>query len=124
MKKNFLCASVLFFVFTLFPFISHAQEMVEDTTTSYKAEVTEVVSETKEEIAETGVTHPVQEIKARILSGDKKNQIVTFRNDYITLKEGETFFLNHIEKIDDQDIYLVSDPYRLDSLLFLLVFLC
>ena len=118
MKKNLLFVTILFFVFTFSPFISHAQEMIDDTTTTYKAEVIEVVSETKEEIAETGVTHPVQEIQARILSGVKKNQIVTFRNDYITLEEGETFFLNHIEKIDGEEIYSVSDPYRLDSLLF------
>ncbi len=115
MKKKFLFAAIL--LHFIFPHTIHSQEIVEDVTTTYKAQVLKVISTDSQEIAATKVTNPTQEIQVKIISGDKKNVITTFSNDYIQLAEGETFFLNHTVRTDGSDFFSVADPYRLNSLL-------
>lgn len=116
MKKLFLILMLL--CAHLLPVITHAQELVEDVTKNYKAEVVKVVSKSSREIAATGVSNPTQEIQIKIISGDKKGFITTFENDFIQLKEGETFFLNYTTRPDGTELFSVSDPYRLNSIYF------
>jgi uncharacterized membrane protein len=111
-------ASIFFlFIALSLPSLSHAQEIVEDVTTTYKAKVVEIVSTDTVKIEATNVTNPVQEIQVKIISGEKKGEVITFKNDYIQLTNGETFYLNHIVRTDGSEIFSVSDPYRLNSIL-------
>lgn len=96
----------------------NAQEIIEDTTTTYKAQVTKIISKGSREIAATKVENPTQEIQVKILNGDKEGFITTFENDYVQLSQGETFFLNHTVRTDGSEVFSVSDPYRLKSILF------
>lgn len=113
--KKIISFVILVVSFLCVPFV-FAQEVVEDVTTTHKAQVVKILSKSTREIAATKVENPTQEIQVTILSGDKKGTTTTFENDYIQLKEGETFFLNHTKRIDGSEIFSVSDPNRLNSI--------
>ncbi|MBP6856754.1 MAG: YibE/F family protein [Candidatus Pacebacteria bacterium] len=116
MKKFF--ATIIFLLVFILPVALHAQELVEDTTTTYKAHVIKIVSKGSQEIAATKVENPTQIIQVEIINGDKKGFITTFENDYVQLEQGETFFLNHTVRTNGTEIFSVSDPYRLKSIIF------
>ena len=116
MKKFF--ATIIFLLVFILPVALHAQELVEDTTTTYKAQVIKIVSKGSQEIAATKVENPTQIIQVEIINGDKKGFITTFENDYVQLEQGETFFLNHTVRTNGTEIFSVSDPYRLKSIIF------
>ncbi len=110
----------------LFPFVSYAQaEVVPDVVHIERAKVLEIVSQQDTVVAGTNTPTKTQTLKAEVLDGPDKGQVVTFDNDYIQLDKGETFFVRHqSSKLDGTDYWVVSDPYRLNVLLVLgLVFL-
>ena len=65
-----------------------------------------------------------QNITVEIIDGPDKGLQTTFTNDYIQLKEGDIFYLNHTTNpLDGTDYHSVQDPYRLPLLaVFALVF--
>lgn len=86
-----------------------------------KAQVVQVVDEKPETIPGTSVTAQVQTLRVEVLEGSQKGQEVTFNNDYITLKKGETFYLRHSwSEVDAVEYYAVLAPNRIPTLLFLL----
>jgi uncharacterized membrane protein len=123
LKNNLITflASAFLFVF-LIP-ISHSQTLLPDVVTIYKAKVIEIleVSTTTSPAFEEGIS--IQTLKAQILNKDKESQEVVFKNDSpVKLEKGEVFFLkNDFDQINKVDYYTVSDPYRLNTLLFLSV---
>lgn len=108
-----MCAA--FFV----PALAHGQEVVLDTVVYLKAQVVEVLSETQEPIAGTDTLATVQELRIKILEGEKEGEVVTLLNDYFTLKKDDLFYLRYaISGLDGRETYAVSEPYRLPTLLF------
>lgn len=105
------------------PAVSFAQaELVPDVMHFDKAKVLEVMNEVTEEIEGTGTAAQRQTLRAEILDGERRGQIVTFENDYVQLRVGEVFYLRHTSNpLDATDYYSVADPYRLDTLLGLAV---
>jgi uncharacterized membrane protein len=105
--------------------LAHAQELIQDTVTFVLAEVTEVVSVGREEIAFSGVEADYQTIKVRVLEGTAAGQVLTLENDYLMLKPGDQVYLRHtVNSREGKDTYAVSEPYRLPVVwLFLGVFL-
>lgn len=78
-----------------------------------KAEVLEAANATTTE----GVSGQV--LTVRIVEGPDEGQTVTFFNDFTQMKQGETFYVRHQrDTFSDLDTWTVSDPYRLDTLLF------
>jgi len=60
-------------------------------------------------------------LKVKILEGKNEGREVTVENDYLNLREGQTFFLRHITNpVGGLDAYSVADPYRLPVLYVLL----
>jgi uncharacterized membrane protein len=102
----------------LLPFATHAQEIIQDLQGVWRAKVVEIVSEKTELIAGTETEHTIQHVKVEILEGEKKGEVVEFENDYITLKEGEVFFMNYLIIESGHEIYSVRDADRLGELLF------
>lgn len=103
----------------LFAPTAHAQEVVVDTVTIVKAEVLEVVSEEERIIPGTTAPATYQTIRVQILEGAKEGLVVEVVNDYLSLKEGEVFYLRHTYfALDGTDLYSVSEPYRIPALLF------
>lgn len=112
----------IFLLFVLAPSFQqiHAQEIVEDTQETVKAQVVEIKSEKKELIPGTDTVHEVQQIQIKILSGEKKGVLVEMENDYTQLKKGDVFYLKRITPWDGgRDLYSVADPYRTPFLLLL-----
>jgi uncharacterized membrane protein len=98
---------------------AYAQEIIQDTVTFVKAEVTEVISQEEKEILGTGTPATYQTIEVRILEGADAGKIITLDNDYLMLKEGEVVYLRHtVNAFEGKNTYAVSEPYRLPILWF------
>ena len=104
---NFLPASLL------------AQELIQDKTEIVKAEVVEVLSQTKENIPGIDMEGVSQTIVVKILEGDQNGEIITIENDYILLEKGDKFFLYHsIDSLDGREMYSVRDVDRRTVIIF------
>lgn len=120
--RYLLTLGTLFLV--VFPSVALAQELVPETQTLMKARVVEVISEEVQTIPGTGTTATYQTIRVSILSGPQEGREVVVENDFLTLKEGEVFYLRHVvSSIDGIERYTVVEPYRLPWVLgFLALF--
>ncbi len=118
--KKFLLLLIMFFV----PIFSFAQsgELVPDKSEVVKAEVVEVLGQTRGNIPGTDVSELAQTITIKILEGENSGQIVTFENDYILLEKGDKFFLFHsIDSMDGREFYSVRDVDRMPVVVFFLI---
>lgn len=99
-----------------------AQELVNEDHGTYRAIVREVVSQEMREIPGTETKHLYQDIRAEILEGPQKGEIVTIENDYLELQEGDRFYVNHTIFHDGTETYGVIGIDRLSSLWWLVGF--
>lgn len=97
----------------------HAQEPHQDLLEVVDAVVIEVISEKQQEIVGTETTALVQEVRARILSGEKEGEIVVFDNDVAEVAAGDRIKLNRLISIDDVEYYMFKDFNRLHTLAYL-----
>ncbi len=115
MKKKIIY--LILFLFSIN--FSLAAELLVDKQSSYKAEVVEVISETKEKLGGSEIDSPVQDIKVRILEGKDSGKEIILKNDFIQLKDEQVFFLTEtIDGASGHVMYAVSDPYRLNVIYF------
>ncbi len=118
--KYFLGA-LTFFVFCM-PVFAETTLMA-DKVEIVKSKVVEVVQEERRLIPGTETEGTFQTLKAEILEGTKKGETVTFTDDYLLLKKGDRFFLNHtIHSGSGLETFTAMDPDRLPILLALTVF--
>lgn len=116
MKKIlFLTLLTIFFI----PVGVHSQEVHEDIQGIWKARVVEVVEQEMRTVPGTDTVTQFQKLRAEILEGEKKGEVVLIENDYLSLKEGDKFFLNYLITINGAELYSVGDVDRRGSLLFL-----
>lgn len=113
-------ASAALLLCVLTPAALHAQEVFEDEVTIVKAKVIEIVFQEDRVVEGTELQTEHQTIRAQILDGAHADRIVTVENDYLQLKDGETFYLRHTVDIDGVEYFSVADPYRL-PVLFVLI---
>lgn len=114
----------LFLAFTIFlisPTGAISQEVHEDIQGIWRARVVEVLEQEMRLVPGTDTETQFQKIRAEILEGEKKGEIITIENDYLSLKEGDKFFLNYLITINGAEIYSVGDVDRRSSLLLLLI---
>ncbi len=105
----------LFFV----PAFSLAQEIVPDKVEILRAEVLEVLNETKGNIPGTDIEHSSQTISVRIIEGERNGEVVEMENDYVALEAGDKFFLYHsVDIFSGREVYAVKDVDRLSVILF------
>lgn len=117
--KTIFKATMILLLFPFF-FVS-AQELVVDQQTTVKAQVIEILKQTRETLPGLDVQGDFQTLTAKILQGDEAGKIVTVENDYINLKKGEVFYLTHsVDSLSDFDKYFVAGPDRISSILFFL----
>lgn len=121
MRRHHLVFTVLMTVVSLSPIIVSAQaSMTPDTVIVEKAQVIAVTDSGTSTIPGTGADTQTQTLKATIVDGVDKGRTVTFTNDYTPLAEGDFFFIQHqIENTDNIEYWSVSDPYRLNVLMYL-----
>lgn len=97
----------------------YGAELLSDTITTEKAKVLEVLNEENRIIAGTDVVGIVQTLEIQIIDGKEKGKILTLENDYNRYEVGDIFFLYHSIRAEDGfEYYVVSDSYRIPTLLF------
>lgn len=109
---KFLTSGVVLLLMLL-PSFASAQEVFEDDVRIVKATVIEVILQEERIIEGTDLQAQHQTIRAEILEGVHAGRSVTVENDYLQLKDGETFYLRHTIDIDGVEYFSVADPYRL-----------
>lgn len=112
---------VCLFVVSLAPAFCSAQaELVPDTIYIEKARVVRVVEQAKSVVPGTDTPTDVQMLTAEVLDGPDVGAVVTFRNDYVQMGEGDVFFARHErDDVNGVEYWTVADPYRLNTLLLL-----
>ncbi|MBA3284531.1 MAG: YibE/F family protein, partial [Nitrosopumilus sp.] len=103
--------SIATFSLLLGPHVS-AQEVHQDIQGIWRAKVIEVINQEKRIIPGTDTQSTYQTIKAELLEGERKGQVVTIENDYLTLKNGDKFFLFYTIDINGNEMYSVRDIDR------------
>lgn len=101
--------------------MAHAEAtLVTDLVTMSRAQVVSVSHPSTTILPGTETSVASQTLTARILDGADAGREATFRNDYIQLAVGDTFYLRHTtNEMDGLDLYAVADPYRLPALAIL-----
>lgn len=121
MIKKFLVATCVFFTFAT-PVFAQSATFMQDKVTIVKAKVLDITKEEMKQVPGTDVMSNNQTLSVLVLEGDEKGSTISFVNDYISLKKGETFYLmTTIRAEDGRKLYAVSEPYRLPVLIFFTV---
>lgn len=91
---------------------ANAQELYNEVQGIWRAKVVEVVSEELYIVPGTDVESSIQTLRVEILEGSRAGEVLTFQNDFISLKEGQRFFMNYLETIQGDQMYSVRDVDR------------
>jgi uncharacterized membrane protein len=122
MKKVVFILIFLSFVTAFCAKLVHAQsgQVFADKTEIVKARVLEIIDQGSKTVPGTDVKSSVQTIKVEIRDGSERGKIIRVENDYLNLKQGETFYLKHTtEGQSGAEFYSVEEPYRLPKVLAL-----
>ena len=117
--------AILFGILLLVPALVVAQETPENTFPSVeqqhllKARVLFTSPSTERVVPGTSVTTQSQTLTIKVLEGTDEGRTVTFENDFTQLEEGDVFYVRHTVGGFDLETWAVSDPYRLDILLWI-----
>ncbi len=114
--KYFLLS--IFALAIFFPFHVRAATLAQDQVTIVKATVLEVLSQTTESFPGAQIQTPTQSLQVEEIEGADKGKVVTFNNDYVMLKKGDTFYLSYTVDMDHTPYYTVFEPDRTPVLLF------
>lgn len=125
MHKLTTSLSGLFFALLAFlPGFVSAQELVPDQQETVRAEVVRILEEQRETLPGVDVESTTQTLEVTILEGSEKGKTISLKSDYIHLDEGEQFYLTHTwNTVDGSNYYHVSEPYRLNPILFFSILL-
>ena len=116
---------ILFGVLLLVPALAGAQEAPDNAFPSVeqqhllKARVLAASLSTERIVPGTSVTTQTQTLTIEVLEGADEGRTVTFENDFTQLEEGDVFYVRHTVGGFDLETWAVSDPYRLDVLLWI-----
>lgn len=115
---NKILISVLALSF-LFPGLAGAQEIFNSQNETIRAKVLEVISSEVREIPGTGTDHLYQDIRAEILDGERKGEVIEFENEFFDLEKGDKFYAMHNVYLDGRESYGVTNIDRRGGLLAL-----
>jgi uncharacterized membrane protein len=110
MRIIFICALL---IVSVSPLNLSAQELIQDKVQILRAKVIEVTNQERREVPGTDVYSTYQTIKVEILEGENDGKVVSIENDFLVLKEGDSFYLRHsIDGLDGSEMYSVKDIDR------------
>ncbi len=96
-----------------------AQEVYNDYQGTWRAKVVEVIGSETREIPGTDAKHLFQTIRAEVLDGPKKGEVIMIENDYLELKKGNAFYFNYLVYMDGTEAYGIINIDRRGSLVLL-----
>jgi uncharacterized membrane protein len=108
-------------VFSLLPSGVFAQELHQDLEERVSAEVLQIVSEYERDVAGTGASTQVQEVRAILNDGERAGEVVRFENDLVMLEPGDNIYLYRLVTIQGQEIITFADFERRPVLAFVAV---
>ena len=114
---KFLAISFLF----LLPLVTGGQELHQELKETVPAVVFEILSEKEEDIVGTSATALVQEVRVRVLGGEREGDEPVFQNDLVALEPGDKIFVNRLVSIEGVEYYQFKDVDRRGGLLLLCV---
>lgn len=114
---------IIFCSLLFLPALLFAQEalMLKDIDLTYKAEITEILSSTNRDVANTGIQQKVQTIKVTFTDGDKAGEEIVIEDDLFESKVGESVFVRYIKNSDGIEYYSIVEPNRLSVLMWLTI---
>lgn len=89
-----------------------AQEAHQEFQETVRAEVLEVVDEYERDITGTDSKATVQEMRIKILEGEREGEVVRLENDLILLEAGDEIFVNRLLSIDGTEYFIFKDVER------------
>ncbi len=110
---------LILLVFLLHPILSFGQELDSNLSEIIRAEVVGVISEEQRVIPGTGAISSIQYLKAEVLEGSKKGQIIEIENDLFDLNVGDRFFFSYISTPNGTELYSIRDIDRQNPILFI-----
>lgn len=116
-----LFSSFLLFVITILAFSPNsvlAQELHQDFEERAKAEVLSVESEYERTITGTGASTTVQELRIKLLDGEKAGEIVSVTSEKVILEAGDSIYVNRIVDISGNEYVTFADFERRPVLYF------
>lgn len=84
-----------------------------------KARVLEASPSVTSLIEGTNVTEETQTITVEVLDGPDKGLVVEFQNDFTQVEKGDVVYVRHSVGGFENEMWSVSDPYRLDVLIII-----
>lgn len=98
-----------------------AQEVHQDLKETVTAEVVDVLSTEEHEVVGTDTFTTVQRIEAKLTSGSKEGEVVTFENEIVILNKGDSVYLNYVKTINGDEYYIFKDFIRHTQLIILVL---
>lgn len=120
MSLKFFSRTIFFIitVFALLPGSILAQVVHQDFEERARAEVLSVEEEYEREITGTGATVAVQELRVKLLEGERAGEIVGLTSEKVQLSEGDTIYVNRIVDISGNEYVTFADFERRPVLYF------
>jgi uncharacterized membrane protein len=102
----------------LIPSITFGEEAIlhQEIETTYRAKVLKVISTTKEDVANTGISQQFQSLEVEITNKDKKGERVTIDNSVFNSAEGDSVYVRYLKTFEGDEYYSVLEPDRLKVL--------
>lgn len=103
---------------------SFAQEpaLLQDKELTMLATVVRVESSELQEVPNTNTTALYQTVVVRIIKGEQQNKEVTITDSAFAVQSGDKVYVRYLQTTDGGEYYSIQEPYRLDALLWLLIF--
>lgn len=116
-REMILWSVLLMFVGCFVGLSVNAQTLVEEKIDIVRAEVLHATEPVTAELPGLHKESQSQDVTAKIEEGSDTGRVVTFTNDYVMLKSGETFFIKLVQDTHTGAEFIsVADPYRLHVL--------
>ena len=101
---------------------AQAQTLVQDKVDLELAQVVQVVTSAVQQVPGTEIETTAQTLKVQLLEGPRRGDTITIENDYRPEGIGDKLYVRHaIDGLDGHESYVANEPYRLSTLVWLLV---
>jgi uncharacterized membrane protein len=117
--KRLLVIAILSVFFLPVGTVIAQNEVHQDLQEVVTATVAEIMGEEDREIEGTDTTVHVQYVEARLTSGSRVGQKVTFENEIVVLEKGDEVYLNFVKTINGDEYYYFKDFKRHTQLILL-----
>ncbi len=115
MKKILI---TIFFLVNFIPFISQANELIQDKTNILKGEVVSILAEETRILPGTQVENEFQTLEVKI---ENTGEVVIVENDYLPFETGDKLYiLETVRAETEATAYSIHDKYRLPAIYFFL----